>query len=80
MVFHAGPGVESWWPALAASLCSGTWPTASDAAFADEWRDFLFFESLASAGAIANATMTKALTKAGGVRFFTFCMMNLLEE
>src|SRR5438105_14095179 len=78
MVFQAGPGWESCWPAFGASLCSRTWPVASAAALADEVPDFLFFESLASAGVIANTTMVTALTRLGRINCLAFCIMNLL--
>jgi hypothetical protein len=56
------------------------WPAASAAAFADEWLDFLFYESLASVGGVANATMATVLTRTGRIFLFPFCIMYLLAS
>src|SRR5687767_566768 len=78
MVLHAGPGWESWGPAFGPSACSGTLPAASAAASADEWLDFLFFESLANAGVIAKTTRTTVFTRTGRISFLAICITNLL--
>src|SRR5215813_485199 len=74
IVFHAGPGEESKWSALDTCGYSGTWPIDSAATFAEEWVAFLFFESLANAGAAANTTMARALTILWRICCFAVCI------